>query len=70
MTLWEELDSRARRFGIVDLKLAQAAAFFFALILAMAVPALLAVSIWWYVALCAACAVKPAIDFFSPRPAA
>ncbi|MHC4141703.1 MAG: hypothetical protein ACYSUF_07430 [Planctomycetota bacterium] len=70
MTLWQEFDSRARRFGIVDLKLAQAAAFFLALILVEVVPVLASVSVWWYVALCLACAVKPAIDFFSPRPAA
>ncbi len=65
MTLWEEFDSRARRFGIVDLKLAQAAAFFFALILVKVFPELLSVCIWWYVMLCVACAVKPGIDFFS-----
>ena len=70
MTLWEEFDSRARRFGIVDLKLAQAAAFFLALILVNVVPALLSISVWWYVALCVACAIKPTIDFFSPHPAA
>jgi hypothetical protein len=70
MTLWEEFDARARRFGIVDLKLAQAAAFFLALILAKGAPALLSISVWWYVALCVACAIKPAIDFCSPRPAA
>ena len=68
MSLWEEFDARARRFGIVDLKLAQAAAFFFALILAKVFPELLSLSIWWYVAICAACAVKPAIDFYAPRP--
>ena len=56
MTLWEEFDSRARRFGIVDLKLAQAAAFFCALILAKAIPEILSLSIWWYVAICVACA--------------
>jgi hypothetical protein len=67
MRLWEEFDSRARRFGIVDLKLAQAAAFFLALILACAVPALLSVSVWWYVAACVACAIKPAVDFYAPR---
>jgi hypothetical protein len=65
--LWRELDSRAGRFGIVDLKLAQAAAFFLALILAEVVPALRVVPVWWYVALSVACAVKPAIDFYAPR---
>jgi hypothetical protein len=70
MLLWEYFDARARRFGIVDLKLAQAAAFFLALILAKVFPELLSLSVWWYVAICVACAIKPVIDFYRPRPAA
>lgn len=64
MTLSQDIDNRIRRWGIVDTKLAQASAFFFALVLAKLLPDLLAVSLWWYVVLAVGCALKPTLDFF------
>jgi hypothetical protein len=64
MFLWKDMDRRARRLGILDTKLAQGGAIFFALIVVKLVPQILTVSIWWFVALAVLCGIKPAITFF------
>jgi uncharacterized membrane protein len=64
MTLWEYFDSRARRFGIVDTKLALGAAMFLALIIAKLVPEILNVSVWWFVVLWIAFGIRPMLVFF------
>lgn len=64
MALWSDWERRFSRFRLIDAKLAQATAFFLALVLAKAVPELLSVSIWWFAAAALACAVRPAILFF------
>ena len=64
MSLLEYFDSRARRLGIVDTKLVQGAAVFFALVIVKLVPEILDVSVWWFVGLCIACAVRPVLVFF------
>lgn len=69
MDLWENMDERARRLGVLDTKLAQGAAIFFALIVVKLVPEILEVSVWWFVALGIACAIKPARTFFGGRQA-
>ncbi len=67
MSLYESLDQRAKRLGIVDIKLAQGAAIFSVLIIVKLVPEILNVSVWWFVALAIACAVKPILTFFDDR---
>lgn len=67
MDLWRELDRRFHRLGLVDTKLAQAGTFFVALVVAKVFPALLSISLGWFVAAAVACAVKPMVVFFS-RP--
>ena len=62
--MWAHFDKRARRLGILDTKLAQAAAFFFALAIAKLFPQIMTASIWWFVLLAVLCVVKPAITFF------
>ena len=57
-------DERARRLGILDTKLAQAAAIFFALIIVKLIPQVMNVNIWWFVLLTVLCAIKPLITFF------
>ena len=57
-------DRRARRLGILDTKLAQAAAISFALIVVKLYPQILSVSIWWFLALAVGCAIRPLITFF------
>ncbi len=64
MAIWEYLDRRARRLGILDTKLAQAAAIFFALVIVKLVPQIMNVSIWWFVLLAIVCALKPIITFY------
>lgn len=64
MTFWESMDRRAKRLGIVDTKLAQTAAIFFALVVVKLVPQVLSVSLWWFAGLAAASAVKPILTFY------
>lgn len=65
--MWAYFDERARRLGILDTKLAQAAAIFFALTIVKLVPQIMNVNIWWFVTLAILCALKPAITFYSDR---
>lgn len=67
MSLYESLDRRARRLGMVDTKLAQGAAVFSVLVIVKLVPQILSVSVWWFVALTVACAVKPTLTFLGDR---
>jgi hypothetical protein len=64
MSTWEYFDSRAKRLGIVDTKLAQGGAMFLALVIAKLVPQILSVNVWWFVGLGILCAIKPTITFF------
>jgi hypothetical protein len=64
MFLFEEMDRRARRLGIIDTKLAQGAAIFFALVIVKLVPQIMSVSVWWFVGLAVLFAIKPGIAFF------
>ncbi len=64
MELWDEMDRRIKRFGIIDEKLAQAAAIFLALIIVKLEPRIMDISIWWFVALLIVCAIKPLYVFY------
>jgi hypothetical protein len=68
MAIPTSIDDRIRRWGLVDTKLAQSAAFFFALVLAKLLPELLGVSVWLYVALAAGCAVRPTLRLLRSGP--
>ena len=64
MGLWEQMDRRIKRFSIVDEKLAQLAAVFFALIIVRRYPNLLEFDAWWYWMLLVVCAIKPLYVFY------
>ncbi|UCF66815.1 MAG: hypothetical protein JSV80_13665 [Acidobacteriota bacterium] len=64
MSLWLNMDERARRLGILDTKLAQGAAIFFALVIVKLFPQIMTLSIWWFVGLTVICAIKPVMTFF------
>ena len=64
MKLLEEMDRRIKKFGIIDEKLAQGAAIFFALIIVKLVPQIMDISIWWFVGLLIVCAIKPLYVFY------
>ncbi len=64
MGLFGWMDERVKRLRIWDVKLAQGAAMFIALIIAKLVPQLMTVSIWWFVVLAALCAIRPVYVFF------
>ena len=68
MGLWECFDSRARRLGIVDTKLALGAAMFLALTIAKLVPEILSVSVWWFVVLWIGLGVRPLLVYFGSGP--
>ena len=46
MELLENMNQRVKRFSIIDVKLAQVTAMFFALIIAKLIPQIINVSIW------------------------
>ena len=64
MKLLDEMDRRIRRFGIIDEKLAQAAAVFLALFIVKLKPEILNVNIWWFVGLGILSAIKPLYVFY------
>jgi len=51
---------KVRNFTIFDVKLAQGAAMAFVLIIVKLFPQIMSVSIWWFVAFAASCALRPA----------
>lgn len=65
MIIWEYFDERARRLGILDTKLAQAATICVALIVVKLIPRILELNVWWFVLLGAVSAIKPLITFYS-----
>ncbi len=64
MGLIENINQRAKKFGIIDLNLAQGAAMFFTLIIAKLIPGIMDLSIWWFVALLIICEVRPFYVFW------
>lgn len=65
MGFLEDMDQRVKRFGIVDVKLAQGAAMFVAIIIAKLIPQIMDVSVWWFVVLLVGCAMRPAYVFWA-----
>ena len=65
MGLIEDMDQRVKRFGIVDIKLAQGAAMFVALIIAKLIPQIMDVSVWWFVLLLIGFAMRPVYVFWA-----
>ena len=64
MKLLDNMNQRIKKFDLIDEKLAQAAAIFFALIIVKLKPQILDVNIWWFVALLIICAIKPLYVFY------
>ena len=64
MRLLENMNQRIKKFGIVDEKLAQAAAIFFALIIVKMIPQIMDLNVWWFVFLLILCAIKPLYVFY------
>ena len=64
MGIWENMNLRIKKFGIIDEKLAQLAAIFFALIIVKLLPQIMDVNIWWFVALLIITAIKPLYVFY------
>ena len=58
------MDERVRRFGIWEMKFAQAAAMCLALVVAKLVPQIMTISAWWFVVAAALCAIRPIYVFY------
>jgi len=64
MGFLEDMNRRAKRLGIIDLKLAQGAAMFFALIIAKLIPGIMDLNVWWFAAMLIVCAIRPFYAFW------
>lgn len=64
MGILEGMNQRVKKLGIVDVKLAQGAAMFIALIIAKLIPQIMNINVWWFVALLVLCAIKPFCVFW------
>jgi len=64
VSLWTEMDERARRLGILDTKLVQAATIFLTLAIVKVIPEIMAVNIGWFLGLAVLCAIKPLHTFY------
>ena len=64
MGLLEDMNQRAKKLGIIDLKLAQGAAMFFALVIAKLLPDIMDLSVWWFAAMLVVCAIRPFYVFW------
>jgi hypothetical protein len=63
MGFLEDMDKRVKKLGIIDLKLAQGAAMFGALIIAKLIPQIMDLSIWWFVGLLV---IPIAFNYYAP----
>ena len=64
MGLLEDMNQRVKKFDLVDVKLAQGAAMFGALIVANLIPEIMDLSSWWFVALFVVSAIRPFYVFW------
>lgn len=64
MGFLEDMNQRVKKFSVVDVKLAQGVAMFFALVIAKLIPQIMDLSIWWFVGLLVICAIKPFYVFW------
>jgi hypothetical protein len=64
MGLLENMTKRAKKFSILDLKLAQGATMFVALIVVKLIPQIMDINIRWFVVLLVICAIKPLYVFW------
>jgi len=62
--MWSYFDERARRLGILDTKLAQAAAIFLALVVVKLIPQILELDTWVFALLAVICAIRPLVVFY------
>lgn len=67
MDIYRYFDERARRLGIVDTKLAQAAAIFTVLLVVKAIPRIMAIDAWWFAGLAVVCAIHPLMTFYGKK---
>ncbi len=64
MGFLEDINQRIKKFSLIDVKLAQGVAMFFALIIAKLIPEIIDFSIWWFVGLAVLCTIKPFYVFW------
>jgi len=67
MNFFEDMNERVERFSILDVKLAQAATFLLALIVAKFIPRIMEINIWWFIAFWLLCGIKPFYVFWRKK---
>ena len=65
--IWNAMDTRAKRLGILEVKLVQGAAMGLALAIGKLFPGLMELNVWWFLGFALVCAVAPAAKFFGGR---
>jgi hypothetical protein len=65
MIIWDYFDKRAKRLGILDTKLAQAAAICVAFVMVKLFPQIMELNVWWFIVLGVIFAIKPLVTFYS-----
>ena len=68
MKLWAYFDKRARRMGLMDIKLVQGTTMCIAVIIVHMFPGILSVNPFWFVVAALVFAIKPVITFIGSEP--
>jgi threonine/homoserine efflux transporter RhtA len=64
MIMLDYMNRRVQKLNIFDVKLAQGAAIFFALIIVKIIPEIMTLSVWWFIALLILFVIRPVYAFF------
>lgn len=64
MDVFENMNQRVSKLGLIDMKLAQGCSIFLTLIIVKILPEIMNVNIWWFIGLLILCAIKPVYGFF------
>ncbi len=62
--IWNTMDTRARRLGLIEVKLAQGAAMGVMLIIVKIFPGIMDLHVGWFVAFTILCALRPMKTYF------
>jgi hypothetical protein len=65
MLVYDYFNRRVQKLNIFDVKLAQGAAIFFALIIVKIIPEIMTLSVWWFIALLILFGIRPVYAFFT-----
>ena len=64
MSLINHLNERLKKMDVFDVTLIKWTTIFFALIIVKLIPQIMDINIWWFIALCVLCAIRPCYRFY------